>query len=137
MHCIDSEDCAFGQINQTKIVPCQNDVPFSMEESCFTLTTFVKGNVKRGCTLDDITASESCDKNEHCKKCNGNGCNVENVFRDQCIKCESEIGGECSKLTGSTNFSRPCDSLYPFSERGCYTSLISMKKFFRFELFIY
>lgn len=35
VHCDKSEECAFGQ-QKEKAIPCQNDVPFSHQETCYT-----------------------------------------------------------------------------------------------------
>lgn len=43
VHCEKSEECAFGQ-QKKKASPCQNDVPFGYQETCYTHYGKLKNN---------------------------------------------------------------------------------------------
>lgn len=76
--------------------------------------------VARDCKLD--VNSEWCQNDVNCEKCSTNGCNIENVKFSWCLRCKSDLDGECGQISNLNEFIDRCDILpYPYSKRGCFT----------------
>ncbi|XP_055308419.1 uncharacterized protein LOC129572481 [Sitodiplosis mosellana] len=118
--CSDAKECAFGQSLSAAIV-CLNDVTFGDQESCFVHTIPGSSTVERGCTLD-VNATNWCKEEIGCEKCLRKGCNTQNVRHSWCLRCQSDVKGDCAKISNPNEFIEECDHLpYTYSKRGCYT----------------
>lgn len=80
--------------------------------------------VERDCTLDKNYESNWCETEKGCEKCFESSCNTQNVRHSQCLRCQSDINGECNKITDLNHFIEQCDhSSYSYEDRGCYASI--------------
>lgn len=73
----------------------------------------------------NATNSNWCQASEGCEKCFSKGCNTQNVRFSWCLRCQSDINGNCAKVSDPNEFIEECDHLsYPYDKRGCYTMSI-------------
>lgn len=93
--------------------------------------------VQRNCTLDVNFDSNWCQEEKGCEKCQRSGCNTENVRHTQCLRCQSDISGECNKISDPNRLIEQCDHLtYSYEKRGCYTT-IKGSHFYKDNIFYY
>lgn len=107
----DREDCLWN-FDKNYAKPCQNDVYFHEQETCFTFKVSDK-RIIRGCTLDQ----NLCQIN-NCTLCSGNGCNNGGYANQSCYKCSSVNDKKCIDDLMNVEKSS-CDGV-KFEDRGCY-----------------
>lgn len=82
---------------------------------------------KRGCTRDVATEEDWCKEEEGCIECSENKCNIQNARFSFCVRCESDINGNCGVISKLDDYIGQCgNSPYSFAKRGCYTDVKSM-----------
>lgn len=121
--CNDSMECTFG-LNTNNSESCVSPVPFTRDESCYTLT-YENGNVERGCTIDANSSRYWCAETEGCEYCYEDGCNTDKIAPSSCLQCQSAYDGGCARLDEPVEFVDECENLsdtpYEYKDRGCFT----------------
>lgn len=81
--------------------------------------------MRRGCTFDEDFETEWCREGDGCDLCMGSGCNTQNSRYHSCLRCESDMNGDCAAFQRLDQHTQMCDfgSSYPFSKRGCFTNV--------------
>lgn len=109
--CESSEECLYG-FDENFAKPCEHDVFFYEQESCFTFKVSDE-KIIRGCTLDQ----KLCQIN-NCTYCYENGCNNQGYTSQSCYKCSSENDKKC--VDDLVNVKKISCVGVKFEDRGCY-----------------